>query len=63
MFSQPCDPTSTQRLSVSEQSTQDVVVQKIPFHKPQIGPLRHILQETGEKGKSKEYDSYSDNRP
>ena len=53
----------TQNTEVTMSSTRSIAAQKIPFHKPQIGALRHLLRETGEKGKSKEYDSYSDNRP
>ncbi len=63
MFSQPFELTLTQNTEVAEQPGQNVAIQKLPFHQPQIGPLRHILQETGEKGKSAEYDSYSENRP
>ena len=63
MSSQLFVPTSTQNTEGAKPSTQNVAVQKMPFSKPQIGPLRHILRETGQKGKSKEYDSYSDNRP
>ena len=63
MSSQPCEPLLTQNAQRASLFTQNVAVQKIPFHQPQIGPLCHIWRLTGEKGKSKEYDSYSDNRP
>ncbi len=63
-MSQPFEPTPIQNTEAAKPPvSQDRDVQKIPFHQPQLGPLRHILQETGEKGSSKEYDSYSDNRP
>ena len=60
--SQAFEPAPTQNRSLSGQPAQGVAVQKIPFHRPQIGSLRHVLQETGEGGKSKEYDSYHSKR-
>jgi len=62
MSSPSIEMTSTQHTTEEESSTQNVEL-KIPFVLPQIGPLQHILQVTGEKGSSKEYDSFSDNRP
>lgn len=62
MSSQPLMPTSLQDREVAQPPTQDKARQKMPFHQPQIGPLRHILQETGQGGKSSQYDSYNDNR-
>jgi hypothetical protein len=56
-------PTSTQNAEAATPPTQNRVVQKVSFRQPRIGPLRHVLQVTGQSGKSKEYDSYSDNRP
>ncbi len=57
-------PTSTQQKEEAKFPTQQVVVsKKLPYSPPQIGPLHHISRVTGEKGSSKEYDSYSDNRP
>jgi hypothetical protein len=63
MSLQPGEPIPSQHTEEAKQSTQNVVVQRIPFHQPQIGPLRHILQETRQGGSSKEYDSYKHNRP
>lgn len=54
---------STQHTEEAKLPTQNEVRQKIPFRQPQVGPLDHISRVTGEKGSSKEYDSYSDNRP
>lgn len=62
MSSQAFESIITQNTPASEKSTQNGTIQKLPFHKPLVGPLRHILQETGQSGKSSEYDSYSDNR-
>ena len=62
MSSQAFESTITQDGPASEKFTQNETVQKFPFHQPLVGPLRHILQETGQSGKSNEYDSYSDNR-
>ncbi len=56
--------TSAQQAQETTCPTQHVVVQKkLPFRQPQIGPLRHLLQATGQGGSSSQYDSYSDNRP
>ena len=54
--------TPTQNTEAATTPTQNVAVQKMPFHQPQIGPLRHILGETGQGGNATEYDSYSDHR-
>ena len=62
MSSQPFESTITQNRPASEKLIQNRIIQRLPFHKPLLGPLLHILQETGQSGKSKEYDSYSDNR-
>ncbi len=56
-------PTSMQQTEEANIPTQNVVQKKLPFRQPQIGPLHHISRVTGEKGSSKEYDSYNDNRP
>ena len=62
MSSQPFESTITQNMPPSEKSTQNGTVQRLPFRKPLVSPLRHIRQVTGQSGKSKEYDSYSVNR-
>jgi hypothetical protein len=62
MAFQTSEHTSTPNAEETRLVTQHLVTHKLPFHQPQIGPLRHILQETGEGGNSKEYDSYRDNR-
>jgi hypothetical protein len=56
-------PASTKPTEEVNIPTQNVVQKKLPYSPPQIGPLHHISQVTGEKGSSKEYDSYNDNRP
>jgi hypothetical protein len=62
MSFQPFESNPTQSTEEAKLHTQKVVVQKLPFHQPVIGKLRHISRMTGQGGKSKEYDSYDDNR-
>ncbi len=63
MFFPSGTPTSKQQTEEAKVLTPNVVQKKLPFRQPQIGPLHHISHVTGEKGSSKEYDSYNDNRP
>ncbi len=62
MALQPSEQPSIQDTEETQPVTHNLVAQKLPFRQPQIGPLRHILQETGEGGNSSEYDSYRYNR-
>jgi hypothetical protein len=62
MALQSSEQPATQDMEETRLVTQHLVAQKLPFRQPQVGPLRHVLQETGEGGNSKEYDSYRDNR-
>ena len=64
MSSQAFEQTSTQGTEETRPVMQhlNLVAQKLPFRQPQVGPLHHILQETGEGGSAAEYDSYKDNR-
>lgn len=62
MAFQVSEHAPTQETEEARPVTQHVVVHKLPFHQPQVGPLRHVLQETGDGGNSSEYDSYRDNR-
>ena len=46
-----------------QQKAQKKKAAKLPFTRPLLRPLGPLLQQTGDGGSSKEFDSYDKNRP